>query len=91
MRSSGSSGAARTAASIAALSCVGRLGEHGVDQLVLAGEPVQHRLLAHPDRGGDLVERHGVDPAGSEQLDGRLEDPRPGRRERCHDALSTIW
>ena len=47
----------------------GGLGEHGVDELVLGGEPVQHRLLAHPDGGGDLVERHGVDAASPEQLD----------------------
>ncbi len=59
----------------------GGVGEHGVDELVLGGEPVQHRLLAHPDDGGDLVERHGVDAASPEQLDGGLEDPRPRRRD----------
>ncbi len=55
----------------------GGVGEHGIDELVLGGEPVQHRLLADPDDRSDLVERHGVDTASSEQLDGRLEDPRP--------------
>ena len=80
MRSRGSSGAARTAASIAVAELGGGVGEHGIDQLVLGGEPVQHRLLADPDDGSDLVERHGVDAACPEQLDGRLEDPRPSVR-----------
>ena len=39
----------------------GGLDVHGVDELVLAGKPVQHRLLAHPDGGGDLIQRNGVD------------------------------
>ncbi len=30
--------------------------QHGREQLVLGGEPVQDRLLAHSDRSGDVVE-----------------------------------
>ena len=41
----------------------GGVGDHGVDELVLAGKPIEHRLLAHADGDGDLVERHGVDAA----------------------------
>ena len=37
--------------------------QHGVDELVLAGEPVQHVCLATPTSAAIVVERHGVDAA----------------------------
>ena len=68
----------------------GRRLEHGVDELLLAGEPVQDGLLAHADLGGDLVERHGVDAAGPEALGGDGEDAVAGaRRDRRHGGLSS--
>ena len=57
----------------------GRCGQDGVDQLVLAGEPVQDGLLAHTDGGGDLVEGDAVDAAPAEQIKRRGEDAFAGR------------
>ena len=57
----------------------GRCGQDGVDQLVLAGEPVQDRLLAHTDTGRDLVEGDAVDTAPAEQIERRGEDAFVGR------------
>ena len=48
-----------------------RLDEHRLQQLVLAGEPVQERLLGDADLGRDQIERDGVDPACAEQVGGR--------------------
>jgi hypothetical protein len=73
--------------------------EHGVDEGVLGLEPVEHRLLAHPDVARDLVERHGVDAAPAEQVERSVQDALAGRRVR-HSVtsaidlvarLSTIW
>jgi len=67
----------------------GRRLQHGVDELLLAGEPVQDRLLAHTDLGGDVVERHGVDATGAEALTGDGQDAVTGagrnRHHRRHD------
>ena len=87
-RSSGSSGAAFSAASMTSAISRDRGLEDGIDELLLAGEPVQDGLLAHADDGGDLVQRHGVDTAGAEAVEGRAEDTvtggdRGGRHARC--------
>ena len=68
----------------------GRRCQDGVDQLVLAGEPVQDRLLADTDGGGDLVEGDAIDAAAAEEIERRGEDALAGRPDASR-ALSTIW
>ena len=68
---------------------LGRRLEHGVDELVLAGEPVQDGLLAHADDGGDLVERDGVDAPRAEPVERRVEDAVTRASRRSPRALST--
>ena len=54
--------------------------QHGVDELLLAGEPVQDGLLAHADDGGDVVEGDGIDAASAEQVERGGEDALAGGR-----------
>ena len=91
-RASGSSGAAADRG----VDDDGDLGrrrlEDGVDELLLAGEPVQDGLLADADLGGDLVERHGIDAAGPEAVERRRRGCGhgcPSRRVATPDCLRT--
>ena len=67
-----------------------RLGEHRVDQLVLAREPVQDGLLAHPDDGGDVVQRHRLHPTRPEPLQRGIEDAFPRRHGRTSHHPPTL-
>ncbi len=57
--------------------------QHRLHQVVLAGEPVQQRLLGDPDLGGDHVERDGIDAAPAEQVGRGNEDPVSGVASSC--------
>ena len=43
--------------------------------MLFRSEPIEHRLLAHADRAGDLIERHRFDTPEAEEIDGFIEDP----------------
>ena len=88
MRSRGSSGAARNGCGDDDLDLPRRRLQHGVDELLLAGEPVQDGLLAHTDDGGDVVEGDAVDAAGAEQVERGGEDALAGRAPRCWSSTS---
>ena len=63
--------------------------EHPVDQGVFRREPVQDGLLPNADFASNLIQRDGIDPASTEQIDGRLDDPIPSGRDGAHCARLT--
>ena len=58
---------------------VGGVLEHGAQEVVLGGEPVEDGLLGHAHVRGDVVERHGLEPTAAELVERGLQDAVAGR------------
>ncbi len=77
----------------------GASGDHGIEQRVLAREPVEDRLLPEPEPSSEGVERGPLVAARTPRREGRVEDAVTGRRRwagrRLHvrsvPPLSTKW
>ncbi len=68
--------------------------EHAVDERLLGVEPVENSLFADTDIASDLIERHRINTACTEQVKGRIKDAfacRPVRHADSLTALSTNW